>query len=54
MKKDLKSLKEKFGKFEIKKEEVKSVKGGICGWLIDGNGGYTYEPCERPQREEPL
>lgn len=54
MKKDLKSLKKKFGKFEIKKEEVRAVKGGLCGWLIDGKGGFIWEPCEKHPVEEPL
>ncbi len=38
MKKDLKSLKEKFGKFEISKEQVKKVKGGSNYICTDGYG----------------
>ena len=30
------------------------VKGGLCGWLINGSGGFIWEPCERHPREEPL
>jgi hypothetical protein len=35
----MKSLKEKFGKFEMSKEQVKAVKGGRCPSHLSKPGG---------------
>ena len=43
MKIDLKSLKEKFGKFELSKEEVKKVKGGMWNCMNTGGEWYLYD-----------
>jgi hypothetical protein len=41
----MKSLKEKFGKFEMSKEQVKAVKGGYTGCNCNGELNYGFGTC---------